>query len=239
MKLVVGLGNPGRKYNGTRHNVGFEVLAQLAQRYDVGRPKAKFDAEVAEAIIKNQKTILLSPLTYMNLSGRSVRAAVDFYKLPLTDLLVICDDINLNVARLRFRPGGSAGGQNGLKDIIHRLGDQGFGRLRVGVGQPPPGREAADYVLGKFSSEDQAEIERAINRAADAAEVWIENGIQSAMNQFNADPNKPIPKKEKTSGSVDEKNSLRTGDTNDSVTTGLEMTDSDPTNNKSQDPQDQ
>ena len=187
MKLIVGLGNPGRKYNGTRHNVGFEVLARLAQRYDVGRPRAKFNAEVAETIIKNQKTILLSPLTYMNLSGQSVRAAVDFYKLPLTDLLVICDDINLDVARLRFRPSGSAGGQNGLKDIIQKLGSQSFGRLRVGVGRPPPNWDAADFVLGKFSQEDQSKIDSCVARAVDAVEVWVEQGIGPAMNSFNAD----------------------------------------------------
>lgn len=201
MKLVVGLGNPGTKYQGTRHNVGFDVLACLAKRCDIGRPKAKFNAEVAETILRNQKTILLSPLTFMNLSGQSVRAAVDFYKIPLTDMLVICDDINLDVARLRLRPNGSAGGQNGLKDIIKRLGSQEFDRLRVGVGRPPPRWDAADYVLGKFSAEDAAQIDRAVERAANAVEVWVENGIQTAMNQFNADPNKPKPVKKKTSES--------------------------------------
>ncbi len=197
MKLVVGLGNPGKKYNGTRHNVGFEVLARLAQRYDAGRPRAKFNAEVVETIIKNQKTILLSPLTYMNLSGQSVREAVEFYKLPMTDLLVICDDINLDVARLRFRPSGSAGGQNGLKDIIQRLGSQAFGRLRVGVGRPPPQWDAADFVLGKFSREDQAEIDKCVARSVDAIEVWVEKGMQTAMNQFNADPKQENRKKTK------------------------------------------
>lgn len=197
MKLIVGLGNPGRKYNGTRHNVGFDVLAFLAQRYDVGRPKAKFNAEVAETTIKNQKTILLSPLTFMNLSGQSVRAAIDFYKLPLTELLVICDDINLDVARLRFRPGGSAGGQNGLKDIIQRLGNQTFARLRVGVGRPPPNWDAADFVLGKFSPDELPEIESGVVRAANAVETWVEQGIQPAMNQFNADPRGPENKKTK------------------------------------------
>jgi PTH1 family peptidyl-tRNA hydrolase len=197
MKIVVGLGNPGQKYNETRHNVGFDVLARLAQRYDVGRPKAKFNAEVAETTIKNQKTILLSPLTYMNLSGQSVRAAVDFYKLPLTDLLVICDDINLDVARLRFRPSGSAGGQNGLKDIIQRLGSQAFGRLRVGVGRPPPNWDAADYVLGKFSQEDRSEIESCVTRAVDAVEVWVEQGMETAMNRFNADPKQENQKPKK------------------------------------------
>lgn len=204
MKLIVGLGNPGRKYNGTRHNVGFDVLACLAQRYDVGRPKAKFNGEVAETVIKNQKTILLSPLTYMNLSGQSVRAAVDFYKLPLTDLLVICDDINLDVARLRFRPSGSAGGQNGLKDIIQRLGSQSFARLRVGVGRPPPHWEAADFVLGKFSSDELPDIESGITRAASAAETWVEQGIQPAMNQFNADPKGPEKKKIKPASKGDQ-----------------------------------
>jgi PTH1 family peptidyl-tRNA hydrolase len=221
MKIVVGLGNPGRKYNGTRHNVGFEVLTRLAQRYDVGRPKAKFSAEVAETIIRNQKTILLSPLTYMNLSGQSVRAAVDFYKLPLTDLLVICDDINLDVARLRFRPSGSAGGQNGLKDIIQRLGSQTFGRLRVGVGRPPPNWDAADFVLGKFSQEDQSEIDSCVARAVDAVEVWVEQGIEPAMNRFNADPKQENKDKTKpgnpgsdepTSGPDDEPNQTQTNE---------------------------
>ena len=198
MKLVVGLGNPGKKYQGTRHNIGFDVLACLAERCAIGRPKAKFNAEVAETTIKNQKTILLSPLTYMNLSGQSVRAAVDFYKLPLTEVLVICDDINLEVARLRLRPTGSAGGQNGLNDIIKRLGTQQFGRLRIGVGRPPPRWDAADFVLGKFSADDTVEIDRAIGRAADAVETWVEHGMQSAMNQFNADPNKKKPEKKKT-----------------------------------------
>ena len=194
--MIVGLGNPGKKYKGPRHNVGFDVLACLAERYDIGRPKAKFNAEVAETSIKNQKTILLSPLTFMNLSGQSVRAAVDFYKLPLTDLLVICDDINLDVARLRIRPSGSAGGQNGLKDIINRLGSQTFGRLRIGVGRPPPNWDVADFVLGKFFDEDQAAVDQTVVRAANAAEIWVESGIQSAMNQFNADPNKAKKKQE-------------------------------------------
>ena len=188
MKIVVGLGNPGREYDGTRHNVGFEVLALIAQRFSAGRPKAKFKAEVVELSIKNQKTILLSPLTFMNLSGQSVRAAVDFYKLPLNDVLVICDDINLDVARLRFRPSGSAGGQNGLKNIIQQLGSQDFGRLRVGVGKTPPNWNASDFVLGKFGAEERSEIDLGISRAANAVEAWIEHGIEVAMNQFNAAP---------------------------------------------------
>jgi PTH1 family peptidyl-tRNA hydrolase len=190
MKLIVGLGNPGVKYEGTRHNVGFEVLANLARRYDVGRPKSKFKAEIAETRIGNQKTVLLSPLTYMNLSGQSVRAAVDFYKCEAEDLLVICDDLNLDVARLRIRTSGSAGGQNGLKDIIQRLGHQDFCRLRLGVGKVPPGWDAADFVLGKFSPDDAADMAAGVARAADAVETWIKDGPMEAMNRFNGNPAK-------------------------------------------------
>jgi len=212
MKLVVGLGNPGSKYVGTRHNAGFDVLACLAQRFDAGRPKAKFNAEVAEVSIKNQKTMLLSPLTFMNLSGQSVRAAVDFYKLQVSDLLVICDDINLDVARLRFKPSGSAGGQNGLKDIIQKLGTQDFGRLRVGVGRVPPNWDASDFVLGKFSSEDQAEMDLGVKRAADAVEIWIDQGMQAAMNVFNADPNKKPNKSESKSSNKNKLSQSSPGD---------------------------
>ena len=197
MKIVVGLGNPGQKYKHTRHNVGFDVLANVAQRYLVGLPKAKFNAEVAEAVIKNEKTILISPLTYMNLSGQSVRAAVDFFKVPLEDILIVCDDINLDIGRLRLKPGGSAGGQNGLKDIIQRLGTDRFPRLRLGVGKVPPRWDTADYVLGKFDSDDRPLVDVGVKLAADAIEVWIESGLQTAMNRFNADPNKK-PKQKKT-----------------------------------------
>lgn len=189
MKLVVGLGNPGKKYVGTRHNVGFEVIAEFARRYDIGRAKAKFDGELAEVMIKGEKTILLNPLTFMNLSGRCVQPVVDFYKIPLEDVLVICDDFNLSLGRLRIRHSGSAGGQNGLKDIIQRLGTKDVPRLRIGIGAPPPKWEVSNYVLGKFDEADLERAEIAVKRAADATEKWISEGIQSAMNQFNSDPN--------------------------------------------------
>ena len=198
MKLVVGLGNPGQKYRGTRHNVGFDVIAKLAQRYDTGRPKSKFNAEVVETVIENEKVVIASPLTFMNLSGQSVRAAFDFYKLELADLIIICDDLALDVGRLRIKPGGSAGGQNGLKDIIQRLGSSDFTRLRVGIGKTPSGWETADYVLGKFTEQEKPEIENAISRAVKVTEAWMTGGTQLAMNQFNADPNKkPKSKKSK------------------------------------------
>ncbi|MCH2178451.1 MAG: aminoacyl-tRNA hydrolase [Mariniblastus sp.] len=194
MKLVVGLGNPGQKYNGTRHNVGFELISQLGLKYGVGRPKSKFNAELIETTINNKKTILASPLTFMNLSGQTVQEAVSFYKLELDDLLIVCDDFNLDVGRLRFRPSGSAGGQNGLNDIIRRLGSKAFGRLRIGVGKPPPEWNVSNYVLGRFDEEDRQTMNQSIQRSVKAVEHWIENGMQSAMNQFNADPNQPAKK---------------------------------------------
>ncbi|MEM7454694.1 MAG: aminoacyl-tRNA hydrolase [Planctomycetota bacterium] len=197
MKLVVGLGNPGTKYNGTRHNVGFDVIAELAKRYDVGRPKGKFNAELAEVFIGGEKTVLMCPLTFMNLSGRSVGDAVDFYKLPLEDLLIICDDLNLPVARLRIRPSGSAGGQNGLDDIIRRLGTKEFSRLRIGIDRPPSGRGTSGYVLGRFPEEDAARIQTSISRAADAVECWVKDGLQLAMSRFNPDPEEAAKRAEK------------------------------------------
>ena len=205
MKLVVGLGNPGRKYEGTRHNVGFEVIAELARRLDVGRPKAKFDAEIAETIIGSEKVALICPLTYMNLSGNSVRATLDFFKLSLDDLMVVSDDLNLALGRLRIRQSGSAGGQNGIKDIIQKVGSQQFARLRIGIERPPAGWDAANYVLGKFAAEDRVVIEKAVSLAADAVESWVTGDIQNVMNRFNQDPNKPEkPKNKKPKDSLTE-----------------------------------
>lgn len=186
MKLVVGLGNPGRKYVGTRHNVGWQVIAELARRHSASRPREKFHGEAAEAQIAGQQVQLLCPLTYMNKSGDSVAPAMEFYKLDLSDLLVICDDISLPLAKLRFRTKGSAGGQKGLKDILQRLGADEVPRLRIGIGAPPPGWDAADYVLAKFTPDEIAPIEESVSRAATAVEVWLKDGPQACMNQFNA-----------------------------------------------------
>ena len=196
MKLIVGLGNPGQKYRGTRHNVGYEVIAELASRWPPGRPKQKFNAELLEGSIANQKVMLVSPLTFMNLSGNSVQPLADFYKIDATEILVVCDDLNLDCGRLRLRPSGSAGGQNGLKDIIQRIGTQAFPRLRVGIGRPPAGWDAADYVLGKVDDEQRVVIDGCVRRAADACEAWVRDGVQLTMTKFNADPN--AAKKEKT-----------------------------------------
>ena len=185
MKLIVGLGNPGRKYAGTRHNMGYEVVAELARRHGTGRAKSKFRGEVIEADLGGRKAVLLSPVTYMNLSGTSVLAARDFYKLPIEQLLVVCDDINLPLGKIRFRAKGSAGGQKGLRDIITRLATDEFCRLRVGIGTPPENWDAADYVLSKFTGQEKPIIEDGVSRAADAVVAWARDGIQDCMNQFN------------------------------------------------------
>lgn len=185
MKLIVGLGNPGRKYRGTRHNVGYAVLAELAHDAAAGRPQSKFQGEMVEALFGTEKALLLSPITYMNNSGACVQAARNFYKLPDDELLVICDDMNLPLAKLRFRAKGSSGGQKGLADIIRRLGTDEFARLRIGIGTPPDGWDASDYVLGKFPRRELSEIEVAVRQAADAVAVWAGEGIEYCMNQYN------------------------------------------------------
>ncbi len=186
MKLIVGLGNPGRKYNGTRHNIGFEIVAGLAEKYGDGSVKAQFKGETVNARIASTKVLLLCPQTYMNLSGDSVRAAKDYYKIDNADILVICDDFNLDLGRLRFRPKGSAGGQKGLSDILKKLSDNNITRLRFGIGAAPPGWDVADYVLSKFTNNDESELEIARPRAIDAAAAWVEHGVDHCMNQFNA-----------------------------------------------------
>ncbi len=209
MKLITGLGNPGPKYRKTRHNVGFRVIAELHQRFGQPRPSSKFESEFVQVTVGEHKVLLQSPLTFMNLSGRAVRGLMDFYKIPVSDILVVCDDFHLALGRLRFRPGGSAGGQNGLKDIIQRLGTQDFSRLRLGVGTPPQGRNVSNYVLSQFREDEHSQIEESIRRAADSALVWVEHGVQECMNRFNADPNKPPkpPKKPRSeTGGTDKGN---------------------------------
>ncbi len=185
MKLVVGLGNPGRKYEGTRHNVGFRVLVELARRHGRSQPKQAFNGEVVEANITEEKTLLLCPHTLMNRSGASVLAARDFYKIESGDLLIVSDDLNLPLGKLRFRANGSSGGQRGLADVLLRLGTQDIARLRIGIGAAPQGRDAADWVLGRFAKHEQDEIDVAIMRAADAVEAWAREGLVVSMNRYN------------------------------------------------------
>lgn len=189
MKLIVGLGNPGRKYIGTRHNIGWEVLADVARRRNAGKPRSAFEGEVVEVDLEGERGLLLCPHTFMNASGRSVVQARDFYKLNNDDLIIVCDDFNLPLAKLRVRSKGSSGGQKGLADAIRCLGTEEFARLRIGVGEVPGGWDAADFVLSKFRKDELGEIEQAVWRAGDALAVWARDGIQACMNQFNRTDN--------------------------------------------------
>jgi PTH1 family peptidyl-tRNA hydrolase len=194
MKLLVGLGNPGKKYEGTRHNVGFDVLAEMAHQYGAQKPKTKFEAELAEVVVAGERLLLVAPQTFMNQSGRSVRQVFDFFQLGTADVLVVCDDINLSLGRIRIRPSGSAGGQKGLANILSHLGTEDVPRLRIGVDAPPCGRDAADFVLDRFSKAERAVIDKTLPLAARAVETWIDLGISAAMNHFNAPSEKQEPR---------------------------------------------
>ncbi len=186
MKLIVGLGNPGRKYQGTRHNIGFEVVTEFAKRCLANPFRSKFNGEVSDVRVQGHATLLLMPTTYMNLSGSSVLAAKDFHKIQPSDVLVICDDFNLSLAQLRFRSRGSAGGQKGLADVIRRLGTQEIPRLRFGIGTPPPRWDVADYVLSKFRDDEQVDLAIAVDTSVRAVEDWIVHGTEHCMNSYNA-----------------------------------------------------
>jgi PTH1 family peptidyl-tRNA hydrolase len=184
--LLVGLGNPGDQYENTRHNVGFMVIDELADRANVPVQKLKYRALTNTATVGGQKVLIMKPITYMNLSGEAVRQAVDFYKVPADHVLVISDDTALAVGRLRIRKGGSAGGHNGLKNIIQQLGTDQFPRVRLGVGEKPhPDYDLADWVLGRFQGEDKKAIDAAVKKAADAIECILSQGLDKGMNRFN------------------------------------------------------
>jgi PTH1 family peptidyl-tRNA hydrolase len=199
MKLVVGLGNPGREYVGTRHNVGFEVVDRLAEKLgwiakgDFDRmAKSKFDGLAYDGSLAKvggdmERLVLLKPTTYMNLSGKAVQAAMGFYQLEPADIMVVVDELALPSGKLRLRQSGSDGGHNGLKDIQRALGTNQYPRLRMGIDAPPPPIAGKDYVLGRFSPDQRKLIDPALDRAAGAIVTWIDKGINAAMNQFNAD----------------------------------------------------
>lgn len=194
--LIVGLGNPGREYEATRHNVGFHVVEELARRAGLSFGKPERRASLASGVVRGRKVILAKPQTYMNLSGESVRALVDFYKVELPRLLIISDDLDLPLGTVRLRKSGSAGGQNGLKSIIQHLGTQDFNRLRFGIGRPPGRMVARDYVLAPFKGDDAILAAQVAGRAADAAETWLTDGIELAMTRHNGSIDEPQPKAE-------------------------------------------
>ena len=184
--LIVGLGNPGVAYENTRHNIGFQVLDQLGERQKKPIQRLKFKALTNLFTISGEKVLVMKPVTYMNLSGEAVRPAADFYKIPPERILVVSDDTALPAGRLRIPKGGSAGGHNGLKSIIQHLGSDQFPRLRVGVGEKPhPDYDMADWVLGKFTGEDKKKMDQAVERAAEAIECILKDGLDRGMSRFN------------------------------------------------------
>ena len=184
--LVVCLGNVGDQYDNTRHNIGFEVADELAERKNIPVQKLKHKALTNTTEIGGKKVLLMKPVTYMNLSGEAAGEAARFYKVPPERVLVVCDDVALPAGKLRIRKGGSAGGHNGLKSLIQHLGTDQFPRVRIGVGQKPhPDYDMADWVLGKFQGEDRKTMDAAVKRAADAVECLLREGADRAMNKFN------------------------------------------------------
>lgn len=186
MYLIAGLGNPARQYEHTRHNIGFDAITYLADRYHIVMNTKKFQGICGSGVIEGQKVLLLKPQTYMNLSGNSVGEAANFYKLdPATEVIVIYDDIALDPGFIRVRKKGSAGGHNGIKDIIAHLGTQEFQRIRIGVGEKPKDYDLADYVLGRFTAEDRKKVEEAMEQAADAVSLMVQERTDEAMNLYN------------------------------------------------------
>ena len=203
MKIIAGLGNPTDQYKGTRHNVGFMAIDRIAEENRIAINQHKFKAMVGLGFIGGERVLLVKPLTYMNLSGESIRPAVDFYKVDMEDILVIYDDISLDPGMVRIRKKGSAGGHNGMKSIIKHLGGDTFPRIRVGIGgERHPGMDLADYVLGHFSKEEQELLDTALDNVTKAAELIVQGDIAEAMNKYSVGKKKR--KKEKEAEQQDE-----------------------------------
>jgi PTH1 family peptidyl-tRNA hydrolase len=186
MFLIAGLGNPGRKYDQTKHNMGFDAVTELVDRWNIPGSGTDMKAMYGKGLIGGQKVMLIKPMTYMNLSGEAIRAYCHYYKVdPESELLVIYDDISLDPGQLRIRKKGSAGGHNGIKNIVQQLGTDKFARIRIGIGAKPEGWDLADYVLGRFPKEELETMRETVGRAVDATEEMIRAGADSAMNKFN------------------------------------------------------
>lgn len=185
MKLIVGLGNPGRRYRGTRHNVGWEALERLARRHDIEINEDSGWAEIGRGTIGPHRVVLARPVTYVNASGMAVQDLSRRHRVKVEDIFLVVDDLDLPLGWVRLRPKGSAGGHNGLRSVIDALGSDRFPRLRVGIGRPPAGVDAADHVLTRFTGEERPLLEAALDRAASALEVAITEGVEAAMNKFN------------------------------------------------------
>jgi len=185
MTIIAGLGNPTNEYNGTRHNVGFDTIGELSSKWSMSVDKKEARSLTGKGYFRSEKIILCKPQTFMNLSGESIGVLSDYYRVPTDNIIVICDDINLPLGQLRIKPRGSAGGHNGLKSIISRLGTEEFIRVRIGVGEKPMDMDLADYVLSRFNKEEEPIIRDAEKRAAEAIEMILSKGIAAAMETYN------------------------------------------------------
>ncbi|WP_160725698.1 aminoacyl-tRNA hydrolase [Bacillus sp. USDA818B3_A] len=185
MRLIVGLGNPGKQYHQTRHNIGFEVIDALSEQFSIPLNQSKFKGLYGIGLHNGEKVLLLKPLTYMNLSGESIRAVMDYYQIELEDILVIYDDLDLPVGKIRLRQKGSPGGHNGIKSTVAHLGTQEFNRIRIGIDRPTPGMSVPDYVLGRFRPEERPLTHDAVTRSAEACASWLKKPFLQVMNEFN------------------------------------------------------
>jgi peptidyl-tRNA hydrolase, PTH1 family len=188
MFLVVGLGNPGRQYQGNRHNVGFRVVEQLAARAGMSSPREKYGAELYEIALGGERVILCKPMEFMNVSGQAVRQVAGFHKIPAAHTIVVHDELDVPFGRLKLAAGGGAGGHNGIRSIISDLGTPDFARVRVGIDRPPPNWQGADYVLANFTGAEQKQLPEVIDLAAEAVEEIVKRGLPAAMNKFNQRP---------------------------------------------------
>ena len=185
MYLIIGLGNPEPEYSRTRHNMGFDTINKVANKYKIEMPREKFEGIYGNGVINNEKVILLKPQTYMNLSGKSIKQFINFYKIPTENILVIYDDMDIDIGKIKIRKQGSAGSHNGMKSIVNELKTTMFSRIRIGIGKPKEDYEKINYVIGKIENEEYKQLEEGIDRAVEAVGEFIENGIDIAMNKYN------------------------------------------------------
>lgn len=183
--VVIGLGNPGKRFENTRHNVGFDAIDRLSLKHKIAVTKVKHKAVIGDGFIGDKKVLLVKPQTFMNLSGESVREIIEWYKVSVKNIIIIYDDIDLPVGKLRIRPKGSAGTHNGMRSVIYQIESDDFPRIRIGVNKPPQGWDLADFVLSKFSPDERKNVDMAIENAAEAVEVILKSGVDNAMNRFN------------------------------------------------------
>ncbi|MDP4181012.1 MAG: aminoacyl-tRNA hydrolase [Bacillota bacterium] len=183
--IIAGLGNPGNKYDNTRHNVGFDAVDMLANLYNISISKVKYKALIGEGSIEGERVILVKPQTFMNLSGESIREIIEWYKIPISNIIILFDDIDLPLGKIRVRPKGSSGTHNGMRSILYQIQSDEFPRVRIGIGRPPEGWELANFVLSKFTTEDRKIVNESIKNAAEAAVAIINSGADTAMNKYN------------------------------------------------------